>query len=200
MSILLVSQLGLQIVLITTAPTSAALSLNEIRAPWGADMKILTATLASFALVGTLAMPAPASADSNDVAKALAGIAAIAIIAKAIDNRKDRKRSSKAAPGLISGQNRVKTARMGGSFETAAEVLKVDDELGIVFGWGIVCKDDGEDYFDTQGDHIPEDAMLKATSDFMFHFRTTGEMHARGKDGEAISKGVIWSSRSAIVI
>lgn len=64
------------------------------RAPWGADMRKLTATIASLALAGSLAIPAPAAAETSDLARALAGIAAIAIIAKAIDNRRDRKRSS----------------------------------------------------------------------------------------------------------
>ena len=58
-----------------------------------------------------------------------------------------------------------------------AEVLKVDSELGIVFGWAIVCKEDGEDYYDLQGDHIPEDSMLKAAAEFMQLSRTAGNMH-----------------------
>ena len=33
-------------------------------------------------------------------------------------------------------------------------------------GWAIVCRKDGSDYFDTQGDHIPESAMLEAATDF----------------------------------
>jgi hypothetical protein len=37
-----------------------------------------------------------------------------------------------------------------------AEVLKVDESLGLVLGWAIVCKKDGCDYFDLQEDHIPE--------------------------------------------
>lgn len=56
-------------------------------------MRKLTATIASVALAGSLAIPAPVSAETSDVAKALAGIAAIAIIAKAIDDRRDRKSS-----------------------------------------------------------------------------------------------------------
>ncbi len=64
-------------------------------------MKTLTATIASIALAGSLAIPAPAAADSDDFARALAGIAAIAIIAKAIDNRRDRKRSSTYSTGNL---------------------------------------------------------------------------------------------------
>src|ERR1700726_2802355 len=34
-----------------------------------------------------------------------------------------------------------------------AEVLKVDESLGLVFGWAIVCPKDGADYWDLQEDH-----------------------------------------------
>lgn len=51
-------------------------------------MKRLTSMIASIALVGATAMPAPARADANDLARVLAGVAAVAIIAKAIDNRR----------------------------------------------------------------------------------------------------------------
>ena len=33
-------------------------------------------------------------------------------------------------------------------------------------GGGIVCTEGGEDYYDLQGDHITEGAMLKAVADF----------------------------------
>lgn len=67
-----------------------------------------------------------------------------------------------------------------------AEVVKVDSELGLVFGFGIVCKIDGEPYYDLQGDHIPEDAMLKAATDFMAHSRAAKEMHAGDQVGDVI--------------
>lgn len=57
------------------------------------------------------------------------------------------------------------------------ELIKFDESLGLVLGWAIVCKEDGEPYFDTQGDHIPEDAMLKASAEFMTHSRVAKEMH-----------------------
>lgn len=105
--------------------------------------------------------------------------------------KRRRSKSRKSQAGLISDQKRVKNSAMKSSFETTAEVLKVDDELGLVFGWGIISKVDDEPYFDTQGDHIPEDAMLKATSEFMFDVRTAGDMHARNDDGSAVGKGTI---------
>lgn len=58
------------------------------------------------------------------------------------------------------------------------EVAKVDEDLGLVFGFAIVCKEDGAPYFDLQGDHIPEDSMMKAAADFMEHSRVAKEMHA----------------------
>lgn len=67
-----------------------------------------------------------------------------------------------------------------------AEVLKVDDNLGLVLGWAIVCKQDGADYFDLQNDHIPEDAMLKASADFMQNSRVAKEMHSGGAAGSVV--------------
>lgn len=58
-----------------------------------------------------------------------------------------------------------------------ARVLKVDDSLGLVMGFAIVCKEGGEPYFDLQGDHIPEDTMMKAALDFMQNSQVAKEMH-----------------------
>lgn len=80
-----------------------------------------------------------------------------------------------------------KEAEMGAFLK--AEVAKVDAELGLVFGWGIICKQSGEPYFDLQGDHIPEDAMLKATADFMLSSRMSGDMHARDDSGAPVQDG-----------
>jgi hypothetical protein len=72
-------------------------------------------------------------------------------------------------------------------FEAAGNIFKVDESLGLVFGWAIVCKDDnGEDYFDVQEDHIPEDAMLKAAADFMGDSRVAKEMHFGDEKGSFV--------------
>jgi hypothetical protein len=68
----------------------------------------------------------------------------------------------------------------------SGEVIKVDgvdEALGLVFGWAIICKLNGEDYYDVQGDHIPEDAMMSAALDFMTHSRVNKEMHAGDETG-----------------
>lgn len=53
------------------------------------------------------------------------------------------------------------------------------EELGVTFGWAIICKDEnGEDYFDLHGDHIPEESMLKAALEFALSPRLGKVMHA----------------------
>lgn len=71
-------------------------------------------------------------------------------------------------------------------WESHAEVIKVDTDLGIVFGWAIVSQIDGKPYFDVQGDHIPEAAMLKASADFMEHSRMLGDMHENDEGGNVV--------------
>jgi len=68
---------------------------------------------------------------------------------------------------------------MSESFEVTCEVAKVDESMGLVFGWAIVSTEGGEPYYDLQGDHIPEEAMLKAAAGFMANSRRADEMHSR---------------------
>jgi hypothetical protein len=64
-------------------------------------------------------------------------------------------------------------------FTATADVCKVDDKLGLVFGYAMVCKVDDEPYFDVQGHHIPEDTMLRVLSKFMQSDRVIAkEMHS----------------------
>ncbi|MCH9664659.1 MAG: hypothetical protein K0U41_02285 [Gammaproteobacteria bacterium] len=68
------------------------------------------------------------------------------------------------------------------TFEISSKILKVDDSLGLVMGFAIISKIDGEDYYDRQGDHIPESAMLEAATDFMLNSRMAKDMHK--EDGQ----------------
>ena len=72
------------------------------------------------------------------------------------------------------------------SFSGFFKVSGVDEGLGLVFGWGIVCKEAGVDYVDVQGNHIPEDAMVEATTEFMKSSRQMGEMHVRMDAGAVV--------------
>ena len=71
-------------------------------------------------------------------------------------------------------------------FEPKAQVVKVDNNLGLVFGFAIVSTSGGEPYYDVQGDHIPEDAMLKAATEFMENSRLAKEMHRGDARGSVI--------------
>ena len=73
---------------------------------------------------------------------------------------------------------------MSDNFIIENTLCKVDDSLGLVLGWGIICKIHGENYFDLQDDHITESAMLEAAADFMKNSRVAKDMHIRGEEGE----------------
>jgi hypothetical protein len=70
-------------------------------------------------------------------------------------------------------------------------LAKLDEGLGLVFGWALICKKDGLAYFDLQGDHIPEPAMLDAATEFMLSARHAGDMHQRNAVDEPIVKGTV---------
>lgn len=71
-------------------------------------------------------------------------------------------------------------------FEKTGEFFKVDQELGIAYGWAIVSSENGAPYFDLQGDHIPEDVMVEALLDFSKNSRVGKDMHAGEQTGEHV--------------
>lgn len=75
---------------------------------------------------------------------------------------------------------------MADGFTIRGSIAKVDESLGLVFGWAIVCAEGGVPYFDMQGDHIPEDAMLKASLDFVENSAVLKEMHQGEKKGYTV--------------
>lgn len=71
-------------------------------------------------------------------------------------------------------------------FALDARVVKVDSSLGLIFGWGLVCKENGSAYEDLQGDTIPEESMLDASLDFAKSARDARAMHAGGPVGTVV--------------
>jgi hypothetical protein len=84
-------------------------------------------------------------------------------------------------------------------FRTIAKVSSISDELGVVFGWAIVCTEKGKPYYDLNIDwegpyagervpeHIPEPTMLKACLEFMDTADRPGnEMHAGPELGKFV--------------
>jgi hypothetical protein len=78
----------------------------------------------------------------------------------------------------------------------SSQIAKVNDELGLVFGYAVVCKEldiskaAGDrvmvEHYDTQGHHIPEEVMLKAATDFALNSRASKDMHK----GESVQSAV----------
>lgn len=74
---------------------------------------------------------------------------------------------------------------MTDSVITTSTIAKVDESLGLVFGYAMVSKIDGEDHYDLHGHHIPDSTILKS----LFKFAdqpVAKEMHS----GEQIGKFV----------
>jgi hypothetical protein len=66
------------------------------------------------------------------------------------------------------------------------EILKVDARLGLVFGWGIICKSEGEDYFDLHGDHVSEDEAIKGLLAFVEAGNVLKVMHEGDEVGSVV--------------
>lgn len=93
-----------------------------------------------------------------------------------------------------------KGQRQPGTFEKRTEFVDESaSDLGLVFGWAIVCRENGEDYYDLNVDregrykgqrvpeHIPEDEMLKAALDFAENTDRPGnEMHRGPNVGQHV--------------
>jgi hypothetical protein len=71
-------------------------------------------------------------------------------------------------------------------FKKGVTVEKIDAQHGVVFGFAMVSKVDGEPFFDSQGDHITEEALLEASLHYMEGDRVAKEMHR----GEPMGKVV----------
>lgn len=83
--------------------------------------------------------------------------------------------------GAPAGQQKTKI-KVGGdpvtkTFDHFVKAEGIDKKHGLVFGWAMVCKEDGVDYWDVQENHIPEDSMLEALTDFAEGARVAKEMH-----------------------
>lgn len=77
------------------------------------------------------------------------------------------------------------------SFSRECEFVKVDDGLGLVFGFAVICTEGGVPYVDLQKDHCPEDAMVEAALDLMLSNPISGDNHARDAAGQPVADGRI---------
>lgn len=68
---------------------------------------------------------------------------------------------------------------------TTSNIAKVDESLGLVFGYAMVSKIDGKPHFDLHGHHIPDETILKSL--FKFSEKPVAkEMHSGEQIGEFV--------------
>ena len=66
------------------------------------------------------------------------------------------------------------------------QILKVDEDLGLVFGFAEITEQDGEEYFDLGGDARTEKALLGAWTEFFKNGQVLGDMHTSADSGDVI--------------
>lgn len=66
------------------------------------------------------------------------------------------------------------------------EILKVDDEQRLIYGWGSVVTEKGIPVVDLQGDVIEAETLVKAVNEFMEHVRVGKTMHEGEATGQVI--------------
>lgn len=66
------------------------------------------------------------------------------------------------------------------------EITKVDDELGVVYGWASVTTVKGKLVEDSQGDTVETTEMVKAAHEFVSDARVAKVMHDGSQVGEIV--------------
>jgi hypothetical protein len=72
------------------------------------------------------------------------------------------------------------------SADISGEILKVDNEQRLIYGWASVITKDGEPIVDRQGDVIDADTLTSAVNKFMEHVRVGKTMHSGEETGKVI--------------
>lgn len=98
-------------------------------------------------------------------------------------NRKKKLRKQKKS--LTKGEDSLKTESMK-EFKRFCKVEKVDTELGLVFGWGIICTKNEDMYVDHGNDTIPEHRMLESVFDFTKNIAILDDMHDEEDHGSVV--------------
>ena len=88
---------------------------------------------------------------------------------------------------IIFGRFSYKYALMEESKKSiTVNVLKVNESLNMVYGYALVSKIDGEDYYDTQGDNIPDDVIVPAAKEFAENSQRAEILHSGVRIGKVL--------------
>lgn len=72
-------------------------------------------------------------------------------------------------------------------FTMQADVIKLDEDQRLVYGWASIIEENGRVVVDKQGDVILEQTLLEAAHDYMSVHRKAHEMHEGVNKGETVS-------------
>lgn len=70
-------------------------------------------------------------------------------------------------------------------FLSTSSIAKVDESLGLVFGYAMVSKIDGKPHFDLHGHHIPDSTIVKSLFKFASN-PVAKEMHSGDQIGDFV--------------
>lgn len=68
----------------------------------------------------------------------------------------------------------------------SCEVCKVDNSRRLVFGWAQICTKNGEEYYDTDNQHFPEDVTLGDDQSGWVNFMMQSRIHKAMHDGSEV--------------
>jgi hypothetical protein len=80
----------------------------------------------------------------------------------------------------------VSEATKSSNADISGEILKVDNEQRLIYGWASVITAKGEAVVDRQGDVIDADTLTSAVNKFMEHVRVGKTMHTGEETGKVI--------------
>ncbi len=75
--------------------------------------------------------------------------------------------------------------------QALAPIVKISEELRLVFGWANVSMYDGTAVVDSQDDVMDSEVLVKAFMGFMADTQTGGVMHLRDEAGEPVGIGKV---------
>ena len=70
--------------------------------------------------------------------------------------------------------------------DITGQILKVDEEQRLIYGWASVITEKGKAVVDLQGDVIEADVLVKAVNEFMENVRVGKTMHVGEETGKVI--------------
>lgn len=92
---------------------------------------------------------------------------------------------------LMPLSNAMKSDGEEKGFSFSQNILKIDSELKVVYGWASVVEQDGIPVIDSQRDHISPEQLVRAAHDFIKSSRSAKLLHEGEEIGEVVESIVM---------